>query len=162
MERWAKISPCGRYRWNLNRSWSEWGRHACVIMLNPSTADALVDDATIRALTRLLTPLGYGGVEVINLFALRSTDPAALMAADDPVGPMNDYNIIESLKRRPTVICAWGAHKFVVQSKRGIEVLQLVKAFNLVPQCFGTTKSGAPKHPLYLKTGTKLEPYHVA
>ena len=161
MERWAKISACGRYRWVLNRVWSEWGRRACVIMLNPSTADALVDDATIRALIRLLTARGYAGFEVVNLFALRSTDPAALMAAADPVGHMNDLHIAGSITRCDMVVCAWGTHKFVVQSKRGIEVLKLLEPFNLMPQCFGTTKSGAPKHPLYLKTGTPLEPYHV-
>jgi len=159
MIRSAKISCCGKYRYLLARVWNINLPKACIIMLNPSTANAEVDDATIRALVRLLDALGFGGFEVVNLFALRSTDPSALMAADDPVGLLNDRYIDEAISRCDAVVCAWGANKFVVQSKRGIEVLKILVPF-LTPQCFGTTKAGAPKHPLYLKTGTSLEPYH--
>ncbi len=126
MEREANISSCNQYRYCLIRTWNWWRDRVCIIMLNPSTADALVDDATIRALIRLLTHLGYGGFEVVNLFALRSTDPKVLMSAADPVGPSNDSHIINSVKRCDNVICAWGAHRFVLQSKRGIEVCRLI------------------------------------
>ena len=160
MERGASLSPCGVYRYALTRTWDQAKSKACVIMLNPSTADAMVDDATIRALVRLLTPLCLGGFEVVNLFALRSTNPAALMAAERPIGPLNDLYIVGAINRCDLVVCAWGAHKFVLQSMRGVEVMDLVKSMSLVPQCFGTTKAGAPKHPLYLKTGTTLRMYH--
>ncbi len=160
MFRSANLSPCNIYRYALNRTWETGRSRACVIMLNPSTADALEDDATTRALVRLLTPLCLGSFEIVNLFALRSTNPAALATASDPIGPLNDVHIGQALKRCDLVVCAWGAHKYVLQSKRGSEVLDLVKLMHLVPQCFGTTKAGAPKHPLYLKTGTTLRMYH--
>jgi len=157
MERTAKISECGRYRFVLTRVWDAGLPRACIIMLNPSTADALVDDATVRALIRLLMELGYGGFEVVNLFAYRATDPRELAGANDPVGPMNDIYITGTVSRCDAVVCAWGAHKFVVQSMRGIEVQKLIAPRTL--RCFGTTKAGAPMHPLYLKTGTELEIY---
>lgn len=160
MIRLADISLCQRYRYGLTRRWDCDLPQVCVIMLNPSTADAMVDDATIRALVRLLTPLGMGGFEVVNLFAWRATDPNALMLAPRPIGMLNDMYIGGAISRCSTVVCAWGAHKFVLQSKRGIEVLKLLEPFKRVPQCFGTTKAGAPKHPLYLKTGTTLEAYN--
>ena len=160
MERGAKISECGRYRYVLTRTWDEWSDCACIIMLNPSTADALVDDATIRALVRLLPALGYGGFEVVNLFALRSTDPSAILAAGDPVGPRNDDHIAWAIARCDIVICAWGAHRSVLQSKRGIEVYRVIDSMGRAAWCFGKTKANrAPKHPLYLKTGTELELY---
>ena len=132
-------------------------------MLNPSTADALEDDATIRALIRLLKAQGRGGFEVVNLFAFRATDPRELAAAVvrrvAVIGPMNNMYIVATISRCDTVICAWGAHKLVVQSMRGVGVLDLIK--DKTPMCFGTTKAGAPRHPLYLKTGTELEPYNA-
>ena len=44
----AAISPCGRYRYALWRKWSDMGPLATFLMLNPSTADASENDATIR------------------------------------------------------------------------------------------------------------------
>lgn len=161
MDRGAQISKCGLYRYSLTRTWDFYSDQACIIMLNPSTADALVDDATIRALIRLLTHLDYGGFEVVNLFAWRATCPAVLKTVADPIGDMNDYAIFNSIKRCDIAVCAWGANPFVVQSKRGIAVRDLIYCVGKSPWCFGTTKSGAPKHPLYLKTGTALERYNV-
>ena len=156
----AVLSEFGNYRYTLTREWACGLPKACIIMLNPSTADAQVNDATIRALIRLLKALGYGGFEVVNLFAYRATDPRELKSADarlDVVGPRNNRYIIEAVDRCDVTICAWGAAPFVVQSSRGVEVRALMSGRSL--WCFGTTKARAPKHPLYLKTGTTLEYY---
>ncbi len=161
MEKSAKISWCGQYRFSLKRVWETGVEGVCVIMLNPSTADAFEDDATIRALIRLLKAQGYGGMEIVNLFAWRSTDPRKLATAyacgSDVIGDQNDLYIIGAMSRYPMVVCAWGANKFVVQSKRGVEVAKLIETRTM--WCFGKTKAGAPRHPLYLKTGTTLEIY---
>ncbi len=157
----ATLSECGQYRFVLTREWACGLPKACIIMLNPSTADAARDDATIRALIRLLKALGYGGFEVVNLFAYRATDPRELKFADarlDVVGPLNNRYIIDAVDRCDVTICAWGAAPFVVQSSRGVEVRALMLGRSL--WCFGTTKARAPKHPLYLKTGTGLQVYH--
>ena len=155
LERDAVLSDCEYYRYLLRRVWDYSKPRALVIMLNPSTADGKIDDATIRALVRLLSGLWFGSYEVVNLFALRATDPRELFRADDPVGPLNNKIITSAVGRCDIVICAWGAHQLA--ALRAGPVVSNARSFRPALFCFGKTKSGAPKHPLYLKSGTQLE-----
>ena len=157
LERDAILSDCGIYRYLLRRTWDRDKPRALVVMLNPSTADAEVDDATIRSVTRLLRGLNYGSFEVVNLFALRATDPAELARAECPIGPMNDRIVTAAIDRCDVVICAWGAHSFAV--RKSTFSLSFFRSRKSPIYCFGKTKSGAPKHPLYIKSGTALEVY---
>ena len=161
MERSAEISPCGRYRYLLRRVWDRDCTRALFVMLNPSTADAEIDDATIRSCIRLSRSWGHGGFEVINLFGWRATDPAELAATADPIGPGNAYAVETSISRCAVVIYAWGASRFVTRdSTEGLS--SLVRFYHRTPFCLGTTKSGAPKHPLYIKSGTPLTVYRLS
>jgi hypothetical protein len=161
----AVISECGKYRYSLTREWDD-GLRALLIMLNPSVADALVDDPTIRrcisfamkwrhesALTGIL---GFGSLEVVNLFAFRATDPKDMATAKangvDIVGPENDRHIIEAASRASLVVAAWGADKLA--PLRSVSIRKLVAPHKL--HCLGKSKSGAPKHPLYLASNTEL------
>src|SRR5262245_44648837 len=85
----AVISNCGRYRHVLTRQVGPGTRTATFILLNPSTADARVNDPTIRRVIGFTRQWGYDRLTVLNLFAVRATDPADLKRADDPVGPEN-------------------------------------------------------------------------
>lgn len=152
MERSAVISDCEKYRYLLRREWDTEKPRALFVMLNPSTADAEQDDATIRSCIRLCKSWGYGSFEVVNLFAWRATDPKELMKASDPVGPRNDDIISAALTRCDMPICAWGAFKLA--RSRGRKVWDAMHARRTAVFCLGTTKAGAPKHPLYIKTGT--------
>lgn len=149
----AVISACGKYRYKLTRWWSADadGDHAVFIMLNPSTADATNDDPTIRRCIGFAQAWGCTSTTVVNLFAFRSTDPNALSAAIDPVGPMNDGYILDAVKDSKFVVCAWGAHKSAVS--RASHVLNLLRANSVDPKCLRMTKSGFPSHPLYLPKG---------
>lgn len=80
VERFADISDCGRYRWRLSRRWDD-GPQACFVMLNPSTADGLDDDPTVRRCVRFARGWGYGELVVVNLFPYRATDPGELITA---------------------------------------------------------------------------------
>ncbi len=156
LERDAVISDCGRYRYLLRRTWDHNAIRALFIMLNPSTADAEIDDATIRSCMRLSKNWGYGSLEVVNLFAWRATNPKELAKANDPVGrPKNDRVIDAAIRRCDIAICAWGAH--AMATVRGQSALNLIWLSRPAAYCLGTTKSKAPKHPLYIKTGTVLE-----
>ncbi len=154
----AVLSPCGRYRYLLRRAWDAVKPRALVVMLNPSTADADTDDATIRSLVRLLRNLGYGSFEVVNVFAMRAIDPNALFTVNDPVGPFNISTIEAAICRCDIAICAWGAHP-MARVASTVDIRNAIRSRRLAMYCFGRTKSGAPKHPLYLKTGTVLEVY---
>lgn len=149
MERDALLSPDGVYRYWLMRHWgSHGGRRLVTVMLNPSTADAAKDDATIRRLIGFGKAWGYEGLLVVNLFAFRSTDPKALRTtAFDPVGELND-DVIRTNCRQRDVLCAWGAHG--TYQDRDKRVRQLLKDVEARPKCLGLTKDGQPLHPLRL------------
>jgi hypothetical protein len=124
-------------------------------MLYPSTADADNDDPTVRSCIRLSRALNYGSFEAVNLFAFRATEPDDLAKAGDPVGPKNDGSIKRAIVRCDLHICAWGVHPLA--ERRASTVRQLIRSYRPAVFCFGNTNAGAPKHPLYIKTGTPLE-----
>ena len=159
LERDAVISDCGKYRYLLRRTWDHDRPRALIVMLNPSTADAEIDDPTIRSCIRLCKGLSYGSFEVVNLFAWRATDPDDLGGARYPIGDRNNDVIEAAIGRCDVGICAWGAHPMAGSWQRDAEVFNLLAASRPAVFCFGTTKGGAPKHPLYIKSGTPLEVY---
>lgn len=145
----AEFSECGTYRYRLRRSFTGRVLEAptnpvVFLMLNPSTADAIEDDPTIRRCCGFARAWGHSDLLVSNLFALRSTDPDALLRHPDPVGPENDA-VLAGLPRCP-IIAAWGAHPAAV--KRARAVRELLAGRELL--ALGLTKGGAPRHPLYL------------
>ena len=144
----ATISTCGQYRYTLERSWADPCRWMAFIMLNPSTADAELDDPTIRRCRRFAEDFGFSGFVVGNLFALRSTDPAVMKAHNAPIGPENDAYLDKLIQQADLIVCAWGAHgKF---RNRGDNVLRRIRAAGKTPHCLRMTKAGQPEHPLYL------------
>lgn len=157
LERDAVISDCGRYRYLLRRTWDHGKPRALLIMLNPSTADAEIDDATIRSCIRLSKGLGYGSFEVVNVFAWRATKPDELLIASDPCGPQNEDHVRAALHRCDIPICAWGA--WPPAREASTFIMNAIRASRPAAFCFGKTASGAPKHPLYIKSGTQLEAY---
>lgn len=157
MERDASISECGRYRWWLTRRWAD-APLCCWIMLNPSTADAEQDDPTIRRCMGFAERWGYGGIVVVNLFALRATDPRELKRADDPDGdPYNNQEILKWVGESPFTVAAWGAHGAL--RLRGQTITRRIRVEGHPLHCLGTTKAGHPKHPLYLKATTEPIPF---
>ena len=90
---YASMSQCGLYRYTLWRVWDE-SKPACVFVgLNPSTADASEDDATIRRCVRFAKDWDCGELLMLNLFAFRATRPKDMLAACDPVGEENNSSI---------------------------------------------------------------------
>lgn len=104
----AIISPCGRYRYMLRRQWAASRRFVLWLMLNPSTADARTNDATIRRCMRFSREWGYDGLLVGNLYALRTPYPGDLFRGLDPVGPENDAHIQRLARYAAITVCAWG------------------------------------------------------
>lgn len=146
MQKLAIISRCGLYRYTLTRIWDGDKPLIAFMMLNPSTADANLDDPTIRRCIAFATAWGYGGIIVINLFAFRATDPKALYRAADPIGPENDDYIRDVAGRVEEIVCAWGAHG--IFKGRCYEVSSMLDNYNL--SALRLTKAGQPSHPLYL------------
>ncbi len=155
MDKSADISECGCYRYLLTRTWDQEKPSCLFIMLNPSTADADVDDPTIRRCVGFARAWGCGELRVVNLYALRATDPSTLRLHDDPVGPLNDYVIAKEANRAERVICAWGVQGL----NRSIPVLRLLRGANAKPMVLRLTKLGHPAHPLYLPKSLEPQPW---
>jgi hypothetical protein len=124
-------------------------------MLNPSTADAAVEDATIRRCIEFARRERAGGIVVVNLYAFRTTDPRHLNSWPDPDGPENICHLDQIAVTNSPVVCAWG----VWGGNRGAFVARhmLRQGAHLV--CLGVTKGGHPRHPLYVRADQPLIPY---
>lgn len=141
----AEFSACGRYRYRLWRRVGPRERCVAFVMLNPSTADAWTNDATIRRCIAFAREWDFGKLEVRNLFAWRSTDPAALWDIDDPVGPYNDLRLEQLAEDAQLIVCAWGAHPLA--APRGQRLRKLLPSSHL--HALKLTRDGDPCHPLY-------------
>lgn len=158
----ALLSPCRGYRYALTRMWGS-GPIAVFMMLNPSTADALDDDATIRRCVGFARREGCGGLVVINTFALRSTDPANLATNPDAVGP-NNAQVVQTVLAVAKagghpVIAAWGADSYLVRSGHIHTVAAWIAEVGVDLKCLGVTQAGHPKHPVRLHSDTPLVAY---
>lgn len=167
----AVISPCGLYRYRLDRPLSSLtaGRGVVAfIMLNPSTADAEQDDPTIRRCLGFAWSLRAERLVVGNLFAFRATDPRKLTTyagCADPVGPDNDRHLAEIVAEADTVIAAWGSASKVhnLVKVRAPVVRSIVEAAGKPLHVLRLTRAtGAPEHPLYLPGDLRPVPWDVA
>lgn len=156
VDRTTAFSPCRRYRYTLWRElkpdlWSARRHQTCAFIgLNPSTADETTDDPTIRRCIGFATRWGFGHFVMLNAFAWRDTDPAGMLSALEPVGEENDRFIVETARAASMIVLAWGVHG--AHQGRDAAVLALLRQDGIPwPRCLGRTKSGAPKHPLYLR-----------
>lgn len=156
MIRSAVITGDGdEYRVELRRVWADGLPLLVVCMLNPSTANAEIDDPTVLALIHFARLWGYGGLLIVNLFSLRSPSPAVMMASDRPIGPGTAEHLQAAIEYArdhplpdtpPRILAAWGndgdhedrAEWFCSRAfHHGVELI-----------CLGTTQSWKPKHPM--------------
>lgn len=157
----ATISSCGRYRYRLECPGDDWGTTA-IIMVNPSTADAAQDDATVRKLRGFGARNRWGRLIVGNLFAYRATDVRELGRVSDPIGPDNDDHLIQILAECDQVVCAWGpiSKQPKHHGNRYLNVISLIRGAGLDPLCIGPVgKCGHPKHPLMLGYDLPIAPW---
>jgi hypothetical protein len=142
----------GEYRYKLTRLWDEKLKRLLVLMLNPSTADSNDDDPTLLRCIHFARSWGFGSLEVVNPFALRSPSPAVLKMHRDPIGPRNDDALMVAFGSADAYLFAFGnppAEKLKARI-RHVELWALHRAVTRgVPvYCLGFTKGNYPKHPL--------------
>lgn len=144
----AVYSPCERYRYTLTRVWQPGAPRALFVMLNPSTATEAQNDPTVERCERRARALGFGAFCVTNIFAWRDTDPRAMRAAPDPVGPGNDAAILDGAAWADAIVAAWGTHG--AHLGRGAAVERLLRDTGRAVHHLGLTQDGHPRHPLYV------------
>ena len=147
----AIISEDGKYRYRLERTWDESGVKVLFIMLNPSTADAINDDATIRRCIDFAKRWGYGGLLVGNLFAYRATKPTELLNAENPIGEDNLKYLNEMYGEVTRAVCAWGNGKIIDRLSKKTGDYKPLSGWLGHLSYLELSNDGTPKHPLYLK-----------
>ena len=154
VQRAAELSPDGCYRYALLRSWSP-GPRMLWVLANPSTADASADDPTLRRCVRFARDHRCGGLVVVNLWAWRATHPRDLARVADPVGPDNDGWIVRTARQADgPVVLGWGVQP---AQDRVAWVLGLLGERPTL--CLGVSRDGHPRHPLYVRAGTRFRPW---
>lgn len=147
--RGADFSPDHLHRYLLYRRWEfKVLKRILWIMLNPSTADENVDDATIRKCIGFSKLWGAQLFEVCNLFSYISTDPRALnsIAASALTDRYNDQMILSCARGASIIVAGWGNHGSI--HGRDTEVLHMLKTRNFKVYCLRHNKDGSPAHPL--------------
>jgi hypothetical protein len=171
----AVISDCGRYRYTLEREWMTGVGTCLFVMLNPSTADASEDDPTIRRCIGFAQRWGYRRLAVGNLYAFRATNPKQLWEPNGPVGEFpchepwgchrhnrNDHHLEELADAADRIVVAWGANPGPIDHPPRYVADLLAEHHPDPALCLGTTKSGAPRHPLYVPKDFEPQPYELA
>lgn len=156
----ARISSCGKFRYELTRQWNPLSDDRFVLwcMLNPSKADGKIDDPTIRKCVGFTAQWGYHRLVVVNMFAYRATDPRELKKAGHPSGPSNHMFIREHALKADLIVAAWGNHALKTEVPVILELLR-PGGPSCALKCLGKTKSGQPRHPLMVGYSTPLEDY---
>ena len=144
-------------QWDQASSPREW---PVSIGMNASTADAKHNDPTITREMALFQRLGFGGLWKLNLSAYRATEPGDLARTPLPIDIEANREAIYRLARyAPRVVMTCGNVPTPLRTAAREITRALMHQHNVVLWCFGTTASGAPRHPLYLKRETPLEPW---
>ena len=146
--------PNKEFRYTLWREWEENKGYVQFIGLNPSTADEILDDPTIRRCIGFAKSWGYGALCMTNIFAFRATQPKDMFAATDPIGPDNDFWLSRTARESSLIVAAWGIHGNYLN--RNKDVMALIPEM----KCLRFTKGGYPGHPLYIPKNTRLLEYN--
>lgn len=137
-----------------------FGSTVTFVMVNPSKADASKDDPTVARCSAFTKHWGFKRLLVVNLFALRSTDPKVLRSTPDAEGdPENLAMIGRAINQSELAVCAWGTHGVVRQRGTYIREVLMQSSHADKLRCLGTTKDGYPLHPLYQRADTELVPF---
>ena len=150
----AVFSEDRTYRYTLWRKWGE-GPVVHFVLLNPSTANEIDNDPTVERCERRARKWGFGGMNLTNVFAYRSTSPWELYKYYEPIGQPNSGYIYETAKRSNCTICGWGEHG---RYKARHETMRALLG-DFPVYALKVNKSGIPSHPLYLNYD--LEPFPI-
>lgn len=157
----AGFSECGRYRHWLSRNWQPPGemppKALLFIGMNPSTAEADVDDPTIRREIEFSKRFGASAYVKVNVMDYRATSPKQLLAQG--VNPCSDENrevIRRAAESAAKIIVCWGKLHRPLR-RYADNTLGILRGREL--WCLGKNADGSPRHPLYLPGATPLEKF---
>lgn len=160
----AVISPCGTFRYRLDRLVQERRLVAAFFGVNSSTAGPIEEDQTTLKWRGFSLRNAFGRYIAANPFAYRSKDVRKLATVTDPVGPDNERYLDEIIAEADVLIPCWGNRDKVPRQLRHHFDALLAKliASGKPILTFGLTNGGDPKHPLMLGYDTPLVEWSAA
>lgn len=160
----AVFSDCEKFRFRLKRTWDAALKSITYLMLNPSTADEMVNDPTIERCQRRAFEYGYGEMKIVNLFPIRMTDSKLLKTVADLYGDLSEANlaILDAVDSSDVTVCGWGSHPLAIE--RAKDVFELIGKAGLSHKLKALTINGDgnPKHPLYIAYDKLPFPYSIS
>lgn len=146
-----------KYRYSLLREWDDSLPKITFILLNPSIADHLLIDDTLRKCLNYSIENGFGRLEIVNLFAYRAMDSNELKRASEPIGSENDTFILKAVSDAKLIIAGWGGENGTYKH-RDKQVLDLLQDYKGKIYCFnGNTGKKPPQYSGRLKNGYVLQ-----
>lgn len=155
----AVLSSCEKYRYRLEREVGLLDELVIAYFgVNPSTADALVNDNTVKRWIGFSQLFGASRFIVGNAFGYRSKDVSVLATVNDPIGPDNDEHLQSIINDADILVPCWGSrHKISRRLHHRLDdTLRMIQASGKSVMTFGLTLSGDPKHPQFLPYETQL------
>lgn len=163
MRGWASFAGyMDKYRPLLGRSWHGKDTpqpYVLWIGMNPSSASAHVNDRTINREINFTDREGFKSLRKCNIMDYRATSPKRLLEIPGACCSLNNLATIETQALNATlIIAAWGSvHTRLSSYVEDVE--KLLRKWSVEVWCLGRTKTGAPRHPLYVANDTPLERY---
>lgn len=154
MHKTATFSKSRKYRYTLWRGFTDLyaTNYVVFVGLNPSAADEIFDDPTVRRCIRYAKDWGYDDLCMTNIFAFRATEPTIMMAEKSPIGRHNDFFLRDTVRRASMVVAAWGNDgEYLDRGRKVKSMLSVLSKLHYLK----LTKNNNPYHPLYLKKNLK-------
>lgn len=164
----AILSDCGTYRYRLDRDVDGGDLDIDPVIaffgINPSTADASLDDQTVKKWNGFTKRWGAARYIVGNVFAYRATDVRELKSVTDPLGPLRDQHLADIIHEADILVPCWGNSGKVPKELRWAidDLKECLLKQNKQVLTFGFTKGGDPKHPMMLGYDTKMKEWETA
>ncbi|MEP4590169.1 MAG: DUF1643 domain-containing protein [Ilumatobacter sp.] len=146
------LSDDALYEYRADRWWAE-GPRLAFVGCNPSLItwqDQARLDPTSANCEAIARRDGYAGVTLLNLWALRATDPRELRGHPDPVGPGWAEAFDEAVRDVGFVVGGWGTAPLEAGTRvarhRIADVVGRLDVLGLEMHCAGQTAGGEPRH----------------
>ena len=161
---WLYVPPCyEEYRYILG----ERGERPIICVgVNPSTAEPDKLDRTMKRVKSISEFNGYDGYYMLNVCAQRATSPEDIEQIN--ISCLHNENMkafekLFSCHSGLDVWAAWGGsitkRSFFISYLHVIQEIGTKHGVNWF--CAGLTKNGHPRHPLFLKKTTILQPFNL-
>jgi hypothetical protein len=154
---------CKKHRLWLLRDWSVEhmdSDYALWIGMNPSTADDLTDDLTVRKDQVFTKRHGLSRMFKVNVSSYCSTDPAGLNARDAVISHPDNLRTILQLAKGASLIVASTGKVPTRLVPHAHNLFRAIKKGGCKMVCLGLTQNGWPRHSSRVAYSTPFQDFN--